>query len=523
MQPHTIERWPGRVFLLVAALSLLPVWSVSHLPTVDGPAHLYNAWIIAHLGDAAGHPLFRATFEVNPAPVPNWLSSAALLVLLRVLAPVIAEKTLASLYLALFFWSLWYAAGAVCRDRRWLAFLGFPFAYSLFFELGFYNFCFSLALYMLAIGLWWRRRALPNPQTALVLNGVVLLCYFCHIVSVILALLSIAALWLGTLRRDNWRRHGLHVPILAPQLALPLWFLLRGGLRSQPSLSTFRDTLAGLVRLDSVSAFQPTRGWLGAALAAAFGLLLARSAAVRLRDREPAARHAALREEDAFLLLPLLLVAVYCFAPEGLAGGSNLKSRLALYPFLALLPWLSPRLAATPRATVIGLLTALALVNLGVTWSCYRTLDQRVSDYLRALDPVVPDSHVLPLSWDHDGDCARAGIFTHMLDYAAVEKGLVDWNNYQAMTDYFPVRFKAGIDYPPNFLMEWAPDRLPVEEYRRSTEYVLTWRMPVNGQAHRRILRYYDELPGSGPLRLFQRRAAAADGTKRQISTCASW
>jgi hypothetical protein len=496
-------RWPGCLFLLVTVVALVPIWSVGHLPTVDGPAHLYNAWIVGQL--AGSRPLFGATFEVSLAPVPNWFSTVALLLLLRVLPAVAAERALVSLYAVLFSFGLWFAAGAVCRERRWLAFLGLPFAYSLFLEMGFYNFCFSVALYLLAVGIWWQRRASPGVSTAVALNGVLLLCYFCHIVSLVLALLSIALLWCCTLRRRNWHRHWLHVPMLAPQLALPAWFLLRGDWRAQPSDLDLHSRLAGLARLDCVAPFQQSRGWLGGAVVTAFVLVFARSFAVRLRERDAATGRVMVREEDAFLLLSLVLAIVYLFAPEGFAGGSNLVQRLALFPFLALIPWLSPRLTARPQAAVIGLLAVLPLLSLGVAWSCYRVLDRQIAAYLHTLDRVAVGSHVLPLTWDHEGGCARAGIFTHMLDYAAIEKGFVDWNNYQAMTDLFPIRFKPGVRYPDNYLMEWEPDRLPIEQYRRSTEYVLTWRMPVAGPAHRRILLSYDEIATNGALRLFSR------------------
>jgi hypothetical protein len=509
----SIPRWPAWLFVTLAALYLLPVWAVSRLPTVDGPSHLYNAWVLDHLGDRAHHPLLASTFDFDPRPVPNWLSTGALLALFRVLAPLAAEKALVSAYLVLFFASLWYLAGSVSGDRRWLAFLGFPFAYSLLFELGFYNFCFSLAFYLLALGLWWRRRASPGLVSALALNAVLLLCYFSHILSVDLALFSIAVLWLGTLRRDKWRGHLLHIPLLAPQLALPLWFMLRDGLRVEPARTTLRAMLAGLVRLDALRAFETTRGWVGFAVAAAFGLGFARSVALRWRDMrasrvgtEPGAT-SWWRAEDAFLLLAALLLVIYFFAPEGLAGGSNLKPRLSLYPFLALLPWLCAPFPAAARAAGIGALTLLALVNLGAVWSCWRTLDRQVASYLHTLDPVAPGSRIMPLSWDHDGGCARAGVFVHALDYVAIEKGLIDWNDYEAMTDYFPVRFKPGVRHPGNFQMEWAPDTLPLEELAGATDYIVAWHMPADSPLGARILRRYDQILARGPALLFVRRS----------------
>jgi hypothetical protein len=531
------------LFGFLAVLYLLPIWAVRHLPTVDGPSHLYNSWVMAHLDNRTLYPQFAATFEIDERPLPNWFSSAVLLVLFRVVAPVTAEKVLVSGYVIVLLATFWYLAGAVSRERRWLAFLGFPFVYSLFLVMGFYNFCWSLAFYMLAVGLWWRRRGAPDLRTACAINAVLLLCYFSHVVSADLALVSIAVLWLCTLRRDNWRRHMLHVPILLPQVVLPLWFMLQGGLRVQPSASTLRVVLAGLIRLEALWAFKPAR-WTAIALSLAFAAAFIRSVVVRWLDvrrldaspvataasgaappvyrrdgprvgaRAPGAEAEGFaarrwwREEDSFLAVAVLLTMVYFLAPEGMAGGSSLKPRLSLYPFLALLPWLSLRLSRVTRAAAIGALAFIALAGLGTAWSCFQMMDERLTSYLRALDPVPPNSRVLPLSWDHDGGCVRAGIFVHALDYAALAKGLVDWNDYEAMTDYFPVRFKPNQQHASNFMMEWAPDTLPAERYDMWADSIVTWQMPVGAPVYGRIVRRYDEIPGHGPLRLFVRRRA---------------
>src|SRR5262249_32463509 len=148
------ERW---LFAALAVLHLLPVWRVAYVPTTDGPSHVYNAFVHLHLHDPAW-PLFAPTFEIDPKPLPNWLSQVALLPPLAVFSPGVAEKVLVSLYVLLFLAAARFFAGSVDPERRWLAFLAFPFVYNWSFHFGFYNFCFSLAFYLLALGCWWRRR-----------------------------------------------------------------------------------------------------------------------------------------------------------------------------------------------------------------------------------------------------------------------------------------------------------------------------------------------------------------------------
>src|SRR5437588_167127 len=83
----------------------------------------------------------------------------------------------------------------------------------------------AFVLRLIAVGSWWRRRHDPDLVFALRINAILLLCYFSHLVSSVMALLAIAVLWLATLKRNGLRRRLRHVAVLAPQLLLPLWFL----------------------------------------------------------------------------------------------------------------------------------------------------------------------------------------------------------------------------------------------------------------------------------------------------------
>ena len=61
-----------------------------------------------------------------------------------------------------------------------------------------------------------------------------LLCYFAHLLPFLMALGTIAVLWLVTLPGAPARRHLLHLAIVAPHLLLPSWFLWSQ--RGQPLL-----------------------------------------------------------------------------------------------------------------------------------------------------------------------------------------------------------------------------------------------------------------------------------------------
>lgn len=481
------------LFVALIAACLVPVWAVEYLPTLDGPCHVYNAQVILQHGNRAEFPRFAGHYRIDWRPIPNWFGQAVLALLMAVFEPRIAEKILVSGYVILFPVAARYAAGSVDADRKWLGFLAFPLIYHQLFQLGFYNFSYSLAFWLLAVGFWWRRRESPTPGFAAAINLLLLLCWFCHIVSLAVTLLSIGVLWLATLRRSNWRRHLVHIPILAPQVILPLWFVAdqQGG--PIPASWSLGAMAGYLFRLEALFYFGAPQLWIGRVLALAFLILAVLTVAGRLRGR-------LVREEDGFLLLSALLAVLFFVSPQGMSGGGLLNQRLSLYPWLALIPWLAPRLGRVGRAVAVGVLAVLALGSAGYVLRWYRELDPHLRTYLAATAQIRPDSRVLPLLFDR----GPYGMYAHLIGYAAAGKGLIDWNNYQAATTYFPTRFHGQRGHLNRYTwIEADPNTIDVRALIPRVDYVYAWGLRPDSQAARRLRRHYRLVFQDGPARLY--------------------
>lgn len=466
------------LFCALALLYVLPFWVVRYIPTVDGPCHTYNAWILRQYGNVERYPLFQQYYEINAKPYPNWISQGAMALLMVAVPPRTAEKLLVSGYVLLFLGGAWYLAGSVRPGERWLAFLAFPLAWHQLFQFGFYNFSISVALFPIALGFWWRHRERPGLRFAVEINLLLWLCYFSHILSLTLALAGIAVLWLATLRRESWRRHLLHVPILLPQIVLPIWFLAEEGRQEMPATWSFAQLARYLGRLEVLYTLGEAQIWIGTALAGLFLLLLAVSL-WRGRGR---------REEHAFLVLAALLTLLYFVSPEGMAGGFLLKQRLSLYPFLVLLPWLSPRLSGRAEVAAAVGLSLAALLYLGYLVQGYRELGAREETFLAGAAPLAPNSRVLPLLFERTGP---TDFLSHAIDYVALEKGAVDWDNFEAKTDHFPVRFRDSVNFPELSGLPLEPGSYRVRPNVRRVDAVYVWRMPLGQPLGTRLRRSY--------------------------------
>jgi hypothetical protein len=503
MEPGRRAHWLRRPFFALALLYLIPFWVVRHVPTVDGPCHTYDAWILRQHADVQRYPLFQQYYEINRKPYPNWISQGGMALLMLAAPPAVAEKLFVSGYVLLFLAGAWYLVGSVRPGERWLAFLAFPFAYHQLFQYGFYNFSVSVALFLFALGLWWRRRERPDLAFAVAINLLLWLCYFSHILSFGLALLAIAILWLATLRRQSWRRHLWHIPVLLPQVALPAWFFARQGGDTAPSAWSAGQLVRFFAGLRVLFTLGDAQLWLGAALAVLFLFLLVLS----LRRVE------ARREENAFLLVALLFAVLYFVSPDAMAGGWLLKNRLSLYPFLVLLPWLSPRLGRRAERIGTATLALVALANLVYLTRGYRELGAEVERYLSGLAPVTPDTRILALLFAHTGP---TDVLSHAPAYMAIEKGLIDWDNFEAKTSFFPVRFRASVPLPVTPDIQLDPDSYRVLRNAGQVDAVYVWGRPPGDDLAERLKRCYKLVSEEDIGELYERREPGGCGDEKQ-------
>jgi hypothetical protein len=500
IDPQPDGRWIRRLFFALVLLYLVPVWTVHYLPTVDGPCHTYNAWIIRSYADV---PLFQKYYEINTRPYPNWTGHAVMALLMFVVPPLVAEKLLVTLYVVLFLSGVWYFAGTVKAERRWLAFLAFPFVYNHMFQFGFYNFSIGMALFLWIVGFWWRRRERVDLRYAVAINLLLWVCYLTHIVAFVLALLAIAVLWLATLSREGWRRHLLHVAVLAPQIVLPIWyFAVKGSKYVVPERRPLATLARYLLEL-KVLAVGEAQQWSAIGLAIVFLVLVAATLwwGRFRRSGEVENPQPAFRQADAFLLLALAFVALYFFSPDGMGGGNLLKPRLSMFPYLILIPWLAPPLTRRARRLCVAGLALLALLNLGYMTALYQVMSGIMEKYLAGLAPVRPNTRVLPLLFRRE-----APVLGHAIGYAALEKNLIDWDNFEATGSHFPAIFRASAPPPPYEEIEYHPGELSVEEWKDRADYIYTWRMPRNHPLVGRLAEHYNLISVVDGGALWERR-----------------
>ena len=509
------------LFWTLLALHLLPIWIFPFIPTQDGPGHQAVAFILRQFDHPAAG-LLRQYYLPNQEALPNWFIFFLMGRVLGFVSVPVAEKILLTAYVLLLPLAARYALRAIDPRAGFLAVLAFPFLYNFMFNMGFFNFCFSLAAFFLAIGYWLKHAERMGPGRTALLALIVLWVYFCHPVTLVVtvaALLTLAGwrMLLDLLAAPErrfapaavWRgfRHWLLAPALAclpPLILIASFVLSRAGSRIEmlPMWVKIKH-LAGLYSLASLSIWTIP-------LAIALAILFYAVAALCLRARWGRAPQAG----DGLLLAVAVLAVGFFAAPSQLSGGGFVNHRLLLFPFLTLILWFGTFEHPAGRRLGIQIAAAaIALAFLGLFAWEYRQTDRSLSEIVAAGDAIEPDHTFLFLSYAHQGENGKGGRttfrtwpFVHAGGYIAARKRLVDLSLYEANENYFPLYYRPAL----NPFLRLAPGPLGIESRPPevdllgyplrtggSVDYVLLWGLR-------------DELRGNPKVQAVEAQLAAA-------------
>jgi hypothetical protein len=471
--------WLGIAVLLAAlAPALAALAAVPWFVTQDGPAHLYNAEILARSFDP-GSP-FRAAYRVNWQPLPNWAGHLVQAGLYLIASPRRANLAVNALTLAGFagsvLWLRWRIAGACGLGPA--ALLAALLSMNVAWLLGFTSFLLGACLFPLTLGLWWTGRHRLGGGRVAGLALLLVLGYFSHLISLVLTVIGLAVLAVATPSPGPaaWTARLARTTAAALPL-LPLgsvYFALsrRGGGMSPEwnhltTLRSWRAWVAQFGWVDPISIASkrvlpflaaPTRGaallapvvWLEVALGLALAATIWTHARTRTRSR-PRSRP----ERRGWFVLAALLILGGLAAPDtlGPSHGHYLPQRIVLLGLVALVPVLDldPRRWAV-RGCVLALVVAVS-VQSALVWDHAFTAQRTAGAFWRARAAVGAGQRVAALLVRLRGRF-RANPLLHADCLLGLGTGNVIWGNYETRYYYFPVQFQAALDRPDSFELE---------------------------------------------------------------------
>ncbi len=174
-----VESIEPRLFYLFSILNLIPIFLVKHYGALDAPLHLYQSNVIAELWKS--NELFEQFYRFNPIIVGN-LTSQFILGFFNFIFPAwIAEKILLSILILGLAFSFRYLILGINKKSSFISFLIFPFTYSTFFHLAYYNYVLGILVMLIVFGYWVRVENNLTVQKILVLLLLFTLLFLTHI------------------------------------------------------------------------------------------------------------------------------------------------------------------------------------------------------------------------------------------------------------------------------------------------------------------------------------------------------
>jgi hypothetical protein len=442
-----------KIVLLVAiAVELLVVLTLKRFVTVDGAIHVGGAALIRDLLTGAGGIHLRYV-ELAPFPAPNLTPELLLAAAMLVVNPILAEKLLIAGYVVALPLALLYAVRPFGQDKRWLAVVAIPLTFTFTLHYGFYNFSYGVAAFLVVAGYLVRMRRQPTPTRAVVLGGLLLLTYSCHLVPYVEAMMFVGVVvgWdlLAAVRaRSAALRSTIRFAVLvsvaaAPSLLLAGFFLLSSRSAEPARYRSMVEPILGLLTfIWPLLTFDIREALFTSGLAATVGILVLWQLRERFRARPGASG------EDPIAVFATLATLAFVVSPASVAsGGSLLLERLALFPIYGAILWLATRpLPAMALRIVAGVAMIAGAGLLVLRWPAYTALSDRSADYL-ALAPCIARGSTL----------IQANLYQfvpgplHHMDPMVEETGVLsaatsghDLGSVEGVVPFYPVRNRAS-------------------------------------------------------------------------------
>jgi hypothetical protein len=460
---------PAVLAFAILAVQVWIPWSVPHLGTNDGSAHVYSA-VIARELLFDPHSAYRSLFEFQKSVVPNWGATIFLNVILSFVGVDNAEKLLMSLCIAIGFFCFSYCVHSLAPTvSPWTPISNFVLQNWLLWQ-GYYNFYLGTMLGLLVIGSYVGHANRLSIRRAGVLSLALVAVFFTHLMAASVTALALVTIsvWMSWVRpvKSGLRQLSILVGMVLPIVVLFVFFARSVPRFPWPALSmavAWTDFplhlfTTGIGSMGSQSYLWP----------AVLGYIALATAAMQRSEWTTARGGLALAAFLSFL--------AYLLIPDGGVGGGFAKIRFAWAIFvlggLVAVSVLRLQRFRIPFALYVA---GFLIANLVATTHSLWASSAAVEEYLSALDQFPAGARIIRLRYPTPDIPERYGYHAIWRDplfrvdsLAAARCRCIDLADYQAATRIFPIVYNATVDRGQQ--QGWgvfdAPDRSTSERLR---------------------------------------------------------
>lgn len=439
------------IFFILFFLEVFPVWYFTYFPTHDGPAHIYNSYVLKSFFTEMP-PRLDEYFKLNALPFPNWASHPFMATLMLIFSPLVAHKIFLTFIIILFPLSIFYFLESVKQGTSIYVLLGFLFNYHFMLHIGFYNFALSAPFYFFTVGYFWKHKGNFDIKKIMVLTFLFLATYFCHMITFVLLMLSVTLL-VCTSQYRNPERLLRYLAGLVPFYLIMVIFILQFTIGEQKEYFTTRHWLGYFFDIRSLVYHTNTHLFITRSLIVMIAILFIVTI-YRITYKKKTAR-----SEYHFLILALFLTGLYFVLPGRLASGAMLNDRVHFFIFLVLLPFLHEDFSKAVRSMLVALMILLCIGHIAISYRYYYILNKGLQEFTSGRHLIENNKTILALSsdwWNYDEtEVHYLEPFVQAANYYCLGTGGVNLGNYEAQFDYFPINWKKKHTGKIDYVIAW--------------------------------------------------------------------
>lgn len=426
-------------FLLCAAASLVPIWSVKYLPMVDLPQHAAQVSILRNYNDPAfGFSEHFRLHLITPYAFAYYLAYLfAHLFSVAISMKIVVSMAVVSLPLAL------YVLLRKTQGDPWWSLIGFSAGFGYNFLWGLFNFMVALPLGVICItqGLEFAMR--PSLRNGVFLGMWMMAVFMCHgIVFAMCATINgLIILWFA----PRFRLVFAHFATLAiPCFVAFLWYLDPGNRMPQ----------IGSHLIWNLSAFERVPEFFGALLSFQGDDLATRLSFLLLGAVLVGSRLSFIRK--SYLLIFVCVVSIFMASPYFAFGHSLIYPRLASFVFITGLMVFTKTENTVRRVICHGILIGVTIVWMAVLSVRFHGFNLEARGFDEVMKNVEPNRRLLGMIFDRGSAFVPNTPFDHFEGWYQTEKGgLLDFSFgglYNAVAQYKPGRAPLPTNLVPVIL-----------------------------------------------------------------------
>lgn len=462
------------LFLLFGLANLFPLFYLEFIPSLDGPAHIYNSTLLRELWFPTGTEV-PAFFQINEWNFTNWTGHLLLSAFNAVLPFQWAEKLLYFLLVLGLTYSFRFFVLRQQPHNLLLTWLIFPLTWSMFVFYGFYNFILGTIFYLLFTGIFISPKHKHTPRAYFLLFILGILCVASHVFCFATILMSCGfyILWDTFSHRESTplmplrsaflkglKRIGVLLLILLPGLIVTVLLFRAGSVDISGNYAndlTKGDIIHKLTKLDPLIGLVRQEEMFTAKFGYILGLMTGIIILIRLiRTRKKKFTAETMENprskilfSDVYFVLFIASLTGFIVAALWFETGKYLSERILYIALLFLIAWIC--LQNVPRWFAVIFAGAALVISAGLMIIRVPIMQQQqgpISEYTLMAKNIKSGSVVYSINF------LENWFQYHYSNYLGAEKPVIMLDNYECDMGYFP--------------LVWMPDKKNLKTHIKS-------------------------------------------------------